>query len=209
MPLVESVSPLARSATRRKARGPCHGPSPRVALEHGRIAHHLGERRRRRDLRSGGRGRMQERRFGAKDATAAQIVRLAATLPTSGQPRLERLRGFGADFGRALTCVCSRLILADGSPRPDHRHRAGGAAAAAPRACAPAARDRRRAASGLRARRHASLRDAAGAGAVCGTVTLRTRRDAVRPRARRRQRQRSDPDGPSPSNVSAPMPRRC
>jgi signal transduction histidine kinase len=61
-------------------------------------------------------GECQERRFGAKDATAAQIVRLAATLPTSGQPRLERLRGFGADFGRALTCVCSRLILADGTP---------------------------------------------------------------------------------------------
>jgi len=61
-------------------------------------------------------GECQERRFGVKDATAAQIVRLAATLPTSGQPRLERLRGFGADFGRALTCVCSRLILADGTP---------------------------------------------------------------------------------------------
>src|SRR6478672_7152688 len=61
-------------------------------------------------------GECQERRFGAKDAPAAQIVRLAATLPTSGQPRLERLRGFGADFGRALTCVCSRLILADGTP---------------------------------------------------------------------------------------------
>ena len=61
-------------------------------------------------------GECQERRFGAKNATAAQIVRLAATLPTSGQPRLERLRGFGADFGRALTCVCSRLILADGTP---------------------------------------------------------------------------------------------
>ena len=61
-------------------------------------------------------GECQERRFDAKDATAAQIVRLAATLPTSGQPRLERLRGFGADFGRALTCVCSRLILADGTP---------------------------------------------------------------------------------------------
>jgi signal transduction histidine kinase len=60
-------------------------------------------------------GECQRRRFGAKDATAAQIVRLAATLPTPGQPRLERLRGFGADFGRALTCVCSRLTLADGT----------------------------------------------------------------------------------------------
>jgi signal transduction histidine kinase len=61
-------------------------------------------------------GECQRRRFGAKDATATQIVRLAATLPTSGQPRLERLRGFGADFGRALTCVCSRTTLADGAP---------------------------------------------------------------------------------------------
>src|SRR4029077_12855801 len=61
-------------------------------------------------------GECQERRFGAKDATAAQIVRLAATLPTSGQPRLERLRGFGPDFGRALPSVCSGLLSADGTP---------------------------------------------------------------------------------------------
>jgi len=45
---------------------------------------------------------------------AAQIVRLAATLPSAGPPRLERLRGFGLGFGRALTCACSRHIVADG-----------------------------------------------------------------------------------------------
>ena len=44
-----------------------------------------------------------------------EIVRLAATLPPIGQVRLERLRGFGASFGRALTCVCSRVALADGA----------------------------------------------------------------------------------------------
>jgi signal transduction histidine kinase len=55
-----------------------------------------------------------QRRFDAKNPAAAQIIRLAATLPSAGPPRLERLRGFGLGFGRALTCACSRLVLADG-----------------------------------------------------------------------------------------------
>jgi signal transduction histidine kinase len=55
-----------------------------------------------------------QRRFDVKNPAAAQIVRLAATLPSAGPPRLERLRGFGLGFGRALTCACSRLVLADG-----------------------------------------------------------------------------------------------
>ncbi len=55
-----------------------------------------------------------QRRFDAADAAAAQIVRLAGALPTAGQERLERLRGFGASFGRTLTCACSRIDLADG-----------------------------------------------------------------------------------------------
>ena len=54
------------------------------------------------------------RRFDAKHPAAAAIRRLAPTLPSSGQARLERLRGFGASFGRALTCVCSRIVLPDG-----------------------------------------------------------------------------------------------
>ena len=53
-------------------------------------------------------------RFDAADASAAQIIRLAEALPTAGQERLERLRGFGASFGRTLTCACSRIVLADG-----------------------------------------------------------------------------------------------
>jgi PAS domain S-box-containing protein len=53
-------------------------------------------------------------RFDAADASAAQIIRLAGALPTAGQERLERLRGFGASFGRTLTCACSRIVLADG-----------------------------------------------------------------------------------------------
>jgi PAS domain S-box-containing protein len=56
----------------------------------------------------------EQRRFAAGDAAAAQIIRLAATLPAGAQERLERLRGFGAGFGRALTCLCSRIVLADG-----------------------------------------------------------------------------------------------
>jgi signal transduction histidine kinase len=55
-----------------------------------------------------------QRRFDINNPAAAQIVRLAATLPSAGPPRLERLRGFGLGFGRALTCACSRLVLADG-----------------------------------------------------------------------------------------------
>jgi PAS domain S-box-containing protein len=55
-----------------------------------------------------------QRRFDVGDIPAQQIVRLAATLPATGQERLERLRGFGASFGRALTCACSRTVLTDG-----------------------------------------------------------------------------------------------
>ena len=43
----------------------------------------------------------------------SRSARLAATLPASGQARLERLRGFGASFGGALTCICSLVPIAD------------------------------------------------------------------------------------------------
>ncbi len=56
----------------------------------------------------------RQRRFDTSDACATQIIRLAATLPSAAQERLERLRGFGASFGRALTCACSRIVLDDG-----------------------------------------------------------------------------------------------
>ncbi|MGB2597340.1 MAG: PAS domain-containing protein, partial [Pseudolabrys sp.] len=52
-------------------------------------------------------------RFGPRHAAAAQISRLAATLPQGNSPRLERLRGFGARFGGMLVCLCSRITLAD------------------------------------------------------------------------------------------------
>jgi PAS domain S-box-containing protein len=55
-----------------------------------------------------------QRRFDVGDSPARQIVGLAATLPATGQERLERLRGFGASFGRPLTCACSRIVLTDG-----------------------------------------------------------------------------------------------
>ncbi|MEJ2434557.1 MAG: PAS domain-containing sensor histidine kinase [Pseudolabrys sp.] len=48
-------------------------------------------------------------RFEPKHPAAAQIARLAATLPAGGAPRLERLRGFGARFGGTLMCMCSRF----------------------------------------------------------------------------------------------------
>ena len=56
-----------------------------------------------------------KRQFDAKQPVAREITRLAGTLPSTGQARLERLRGFGASFGRTLTCACSRFLLADGS----------------------------------------------------------------------------------------------
>jgi signal transduction histidine kinase len=54
-----------------------------------------------------------QRRFDASNQAAAQAARLAATLLSSGAPRLERLRGFGTGFGRALTCACSRIVLSN------------------------------------------------------------------------------------------------
>src|SRR5580692_6510446 len=38
---------------------------------------------------------LMQRRFDSANPTAAQIIRLANTLPSAGSPRLERLRGFG------------------------------------------------------------------------------------------------------------------
>src|SRR6202050_465498 len=52
-----------------------------------------------------------EKRFDAKDPSAAQIARLWATLPSADQERLARLRGFGASFGVALMCTYSRIVM--------------------------------------------------------------------------------------------------
>jgi hypothetical protein len=54
------------------------------------------------------------RRFSVNQLPAAQVLRLAATLPSGGQERLERLRGFGGSLGRTLTCTCSRIVAGDG-----------------------------------------------------------------------------------------------
>ncbi len=60
-------------------------------------------------------GACRSRRFASDDPTALQIVRLAGTLPSGTQQRLERLRGFGSRFGRALVCGCSQIPLPDGN----------------------------------------------------------------------------------------------
>jgi PAS domain S-box-containing protein len=52
------------------------------------------------------------RRFDRSHPASAQVARLAAMLPPGAPPRLERLRGL-ASLGRALTCACSRIALAD------------------------------------------------------------------------------------------------
>jgi PAS domain S-box-containing protein len=56
------------------------------------------------------------RRFDPGEPAAAQIARLVGSLRPGAAGRLERLRGFGAGFGRALTCACSRIALADHTP---------------------------------------------------------------------------------------------
>jgi PAS domain S-box-containing protein len=48
-----------------------------------------------------------------KGTAALQVARLAGSLPHGASPRLERLRGMGGRFGRALMCACSRVTLAD------------------------------------------------------------------------------------------------
>jgi PAS domain S-box-containing protein len=60
-------------------------------------------------------GALASLRFESSNPSAAQIARLAGTLPHGGMPRLERLRGFGASFGSTLICLCSRIALADNS----------------------------------------------------------------------------------------------
>ena len=54
-------------------------------------------------------GRAGGARFSrADEPLAADIARLAATLPPTGAPRLERLRGIGT---HNLACTCSRVSL--------------------------------------------------------------------------------------------------
>jgi PAS domain S-box-containing protein len=53
-------------------------------------------------------------RFEPREPAAAQVARLAGTLPQGGAARLERLRGFGAGVGGPLTCLCSRHVLDGG-----------------------------------------------------------------------------------------------
>ena len=55
------------------------------------------------------------RLFDTNHPAALEIARLAATLPPSPQARLERLRGFGGSFGRAVTCSCWRIAAEAGA----------------------------------------------------------------------------------------------
>ncbi len=58
---------------------------------------------------------IHNRTFDSNHPALAQTARLAGTLPAGGSARLERLRGFGANLGGALICLCSRITLADNS----------------------------------------------------------------------------------------------
>jgi PAS domain S-box-containing protein len=59
---------------------------------------------------------LAERRMSTDHPLAAQVVRLAGTLPHAGSSRLERLRGIGGGVGRPVVCACSRLSLDNGAP---------------------------------------------------------------------------------------------
>lgn len=56
---------------------------------------------------------LAQRSFDPDHSVAMQIKRLTGTLPGGGTKRLERLRGFGAPLGSALTCFCARVTLPD------------------------------------------------------------------------------------------------
>ena len=58
---------------------------------------------------------LARKNFGPADAHRRQVAQLAGRLIPGGAIRLERLRGFGAPFGRLVTCGCARLDFADGS----------------------------------------------------------------------------------------------
>ncbi len=60
-------------------------------------------------LQAGAPDAIGDLRFDPEQGAAAQIARLAGTLPHGAMPRLERLRGFGAGIGNTLTCICSRF----------------------------------------------------------------------------------------------------
>jgi PAS domain S-box-containing protein len=60
---------------------------------------------------------LEAMRFDVTQTSAAQIARLAGTLPNGAIPRLERLRGFGAGIGSPLTCICSRIELTGTPPQ--------------------------------------------------------------------------------------------
>lgn len=62
---------------------------------------------------AGSSAELAQRRFEPGHPVATQIKRLAGTLPSGGTKRLERLRGFGALLGSALTCFCARVTLPD------------------------------------------------------------------------------------------------
>ena len=56
---------------------------------------------------------LASKNFGPADAHRRQVAQLAGRLIPGGAVRLERLRGFGAPFGRLVTCGCARLDFAD------------------------------------------------------------------------------------------------
>jgi PAS domain S-box-containing protein len=58
---------------------------------------------------------LAEKLFGPADVHRRQVALLANRLPSNGAVRLERLRGFGAAYGRLVTCGCARLDFSDGS----------------------------------------------------------------------------------------------
>ena len=109
------------------------------------------------------------RRIESRHPASGEIVRLAATLPPAGQARLERLRGFGASFGRALT-VSAHASRCRTAARSSSRQRNGPGrncrSANASAVCSPAAIARSR--RSLPMGRFYTQRKRRGAAGRCG-----------------------------------------
>ena len=113
------------------------------------------------------------RRFDAKQPAAWRDHPPRETLPSTGQARLERLRGFGASFGRTLTCACSRFLFGQRlNSGPGHRHRARRTIAAAQRAGQAPIFGPDPAAGGVRSRRDVTRRHFGRANASYGHANI-------------------------------------
>ena len=151
MPIVIHFAPLcARSATGGPARRSCDQPGAGLAVERGRLTDSVGQRRRRGDLWCSQYKRNRLAPFRSQVSSRGGDLAARRNVAAGRTTRLERLRGFGGSSGRALTCLCSRVALTDGTTRsPSRRVPSRPVRVVAARAGEPSARRARAARSPL------------------------------------------------------------